>query len=537
MKITLPPFLLILLTINFVHNLNLNRLEDVELLTKLTIVKYHPQFLSYLNGTSEFNLKELEIVFGKLISSLRNLDGHTGEMNCTFHDGNARDICNQMTVSKCLSTKDLISFLHETEVTTVTAALTKLCPALLFQIHEKSCYVQDKIEAHKIRPSTASVWGFSILFVTIISCCSLVGVIFLPLINKNAYQIGLMVFEGLAVGSLVSSAIFHLIPQAFNLLGEDSEHGYLWKALIIFVGIYIFFLSDRVMKIVISIRKKKSRKEIKNSAPVICTNITTINGIINSMNDNSSNCTKAKTPLNEIISDNEVWSDDQVKQLTPALEQEVHSNIHHHNHELTFVQGQDSAVGTVAWMIIFGDGLHNFIDGLSIGAAFSESILSGISISVAVLCEEFPHELGDFAVLLSAGMTMRQALMYNFLSACTCYLGLVFGILLGDLAEGSHYIFAFAGGMFIYISLVGMMNELNEALDSAQNKGMKETLKVFLLQNIGIIIGVVVLFVMARYSENINFDVGSKNTTTEKLNEILNAMGNDHYNMKAFYQM
>ena len=45
---------------------------------------------------------------------------------------------------------------------------------------------------------------------------------------------------------------------------------------------------------------------------------------------------------------------------------------------------------------------------MSIGAAFSESILTGISISAAVLCEEFPHELGDFAVLLKSGMNMRQ---------------------------------------------------------------------------------------------------------------------------------
>ena len=45
-------------------------------------------------------------------------------------------------------------------------------------------------------------------------------------------------------------------------------------------------------------------------------------------------------------------------------------------------------------MIIFGDGLHNFVDGVSIGASFSESILSGLSVSVAVMCEEFPHELG-----------------------------------------------------------------------------------------------------------------------------------------------
>ena len=61
------------------------------------------------------------------------------------------------------------------------------------------------------------------------------------------------------------------------------------------------------------------------------------------------------------------------------------------------------------------------------GAAFSESILTGLSVSLAVLCEEFPHELGDFAVLLNSGMTVRQAMMYNFLSACTCYLGLVLG--------------------------------------------------------------------------------------------------------------
>ena len=67
-----------------------------------------------------------------------------------------------------------------------------------------------------------------------------------------------------------------------------------------------------------------------------------------------------------------------------------------------------SHVATVAWMIIFGDGVHNFIDGLSIGAAFTESILTGISVSIAVVCEEFPHELGDFAVLLNSGMNIKQ---------------------------------------------------------------------------------------------------------------------------------
>jgi zinc transporter ZupT len=53
-------------------------------------------------------------------------------------------------------------------------------------------------------------------------------------------------------------------------------------------------------------------------------------------------------------------------------------------------------------------------------------------------------------------MTMKQALIYNFLSACTCYIGLVFGIMLGEI-EASSYIFGFAAGMFMYISLVDMV--------------------------------------------------------------------------------
>lgn len=67
---------------------------------------------------------------------------------------------------------------------------------------------------------------------------------------------------------------------------------------------------------------------------------------------------------------------------------------------LQFQKNSDNVIATVAWMVVFGDGIHNFIDGLSIGAAFNESILTGISISVAVMCEEFPHELGEISALL-----------------------------------------------------------------------------------------------------------------------------------------
>mgnify|MGYP005955240509 CR=1 FL=1 len=66
--------------------------------------------------------------------------------------------------------------------------------------------------------------------------------------------------------------------------------------------------------------------------------------------------------------------------------------------EPVIIQQERGEVKTIAWMIIFGDGLHNFLDGLSIGAAFTDSIFAGMSISLAVICEELPHELGNLQV-------------------------------------------------------------------------------------------------------------------------------------------
>ena len=85
------------------------------------------------------------------------------------------------------------------------------------------------------------------------------------------------------------------------------------------------------------------------------------------------------------------------------------------------------------WMIFIGDMLHNFIDGLTLGAAFTVSIGEGFRVAFPIMCEEFPHELGDIAVLLSSGLTIGQALVMNFLSACSCYLGFLIGAGLGTL--------------------------------------------------------------------------------------------------------
>lgn len=136
-----------------------------------------------------------------------------------------------------------------------------------------------------------------------------------------------------------------------------------------------------------------------------------------------------------------------------------HESKHHgHSHTHGHVHSPPKTLSAVAWMVVMGDGLHNFTDGMAIGAAFSNSIAGGFSTAIAVFCHELPHELGDFAVLLKAGMSARKAVYYNVLSSVLSLFGMILGILFGDTPEASAWIFSAAAGMFIYIALVDMVS-------------------------------------------------------------------------------
>jgi zinc transporter 14 len=369
----------------------------------------------------------------------------------------------------------------------------------------------------KVKPSSAEVWGYGLLMVTLISLTSIIGVGVLPLMSRSFYSRLLTGLIGLAVGSLVGSAVFHLIPAAFRLneLAMYPHHSYLYISMSIWLGMYLFFVIERFLKMFMDAKARREGEEMPghghSHAAVPAAGQA---GLEKQLIGPEESVTSLASTEEQQEPEEGCLGQDPGRLYTDSRsairasfghQDKPHPNTRPTVEKVQALEARRGAskIATVAWMIIFGDGIHNFIDGLSIGAAFSDSILTGISVSVAVLCEEFPHELGDFAVLLNAGMTMKQAVMYNFLSACTCYLGLVLGILLGELEGSSCYIFGLAGGMFLYISLVDMMPELNEAVETASKTSFKDALVVFALQNIGILTGVVCLFTLALYQDDI----------------------------------
>ncbi|KAK9679790.1 ZIP Zinc transporter [Popillia japonica] len=175
-----------------------------------------------------------------------------------------------------------------------------------------------------------------------------------------------------------------------------------------------------------------------------------------------------------------------------------HENRHHgHTHAHGHVHAAPKTMFSVAWMVIMGDGLHNFTDGMAIGAAFSNSLAGGLSTALAVFCHELPHELGDFAMLLKAGMSAKQALFYNLLSSVLCFMGNWVGLRLGNIEYASSWVFAAAAGMFLYIALVDMIPELSSGHDG------EGTLFKCCLHLSGLLLGFGIMTVIALYEHDL----------------------------------
>ena len=157
---------------------------------------------------------------------------------------------------------------------------------------------------------------------------------------------------------------------------------------------------------------------------------------------------------------------------------------HHHGDD-----AEEHDIHPVGKLILFSDGVHNFIDGVIIGISFLVSIPLGVATTLAVILHEIPQEIGDFAVLLHAGYTRRRALWLNFLSALTAVFGTLVALTLGEANQSfADLILPLAAGGFIYVAVADLIPELHKT------KSIKQSFSQIIFLVIGVVLMVGLTF-------------------------------------------
>jgi len=109
-------------------------------------------------------------------------------------------------------------------------------------------------------------------------------------------------------------------------------------------------------------------------------------------------------------------------------------------------------------LLLIGDAVHNFVDGVVIAGAFLDSTTLGLTVVFSTIAHEVPQEIGEFMVYLRSGYTRRRALFLNALTSLTSVVGAVLGyFFLFQMHRVGPYLLAFAAAGFLYVALADLV--------------------------------------------------------------------------------
>ncbi|XP_026145396.1 zinc transporter ZIP4-like [Carassius auratus] len=405
-------------------------------------------------------------------------DAHDDQHSSETHRQSQTDAhqTNNSWDTACFSAGDLLRIHRLNSSSLSRDQFTQISPALIQQILSGGC---SEISPAPVSPdslSTAERYGYATLANLIICLMAMFGIVVLLFSAcTRVFELCIQFCISLAVGSLTGDALLHLLPAFLGLHvhedGQNHDHAednydYVYKLLVLIAGIYIFYLMESIFSII------------------------TRGGHHNHNHD-------------EEESDGHHCDHGKVLQMFQREKQNKHSNsqadlVEAEINEKSFPEpvGPKREQRLLPYMITIGDGIHNFADGLAIGAAFSISWRSGLATSLAVLCHELPHELGDFAILLHCGLSVKWALLLNVGSSLTSFIGLYIALSVSTETFAKEWISAVTAGLFLYVGLADM-------LPSLVHVDTKRPWLIFFLQNLGLLSGWGILLLLSIYEDQI----------------------------------
>ena len=231
------------------------------------------------------------------------------------------------------------------------------------------------------------------------------AVVFLWMREESSVRI-LPHFLSFATGALLGAALLALLPEAMAAAGPAGAHGI---GLTLVAGLGVFFVIEKLVLWWHAHAHEESA----------------------------------------VASDRPQHADDAT----------LARNTHGHAHDLA----RDQASGV---LVLVGDSLHNALDGALIAAAFLGSVRLGVLTTLAVAAHEIPHRVGDFAILVQAGLSRSRALLLNLATGLASVLGAMLAYLgLRETQRALPYALAFAAAGFLYIAVAGLIPGLHRRAD------------------------------------------------------------------------
>ncbi|XP_066531940.1 zinc transporter ZIP4 [Hoplias malabaricus] len=376
----------------------------------------------------------------------------------------------------CFTAHELLTIYELNSSGLIRDQFTQLSPALIQQLLSKACTeTTPTTDPSEDTLSTTERYVYATLANTVICLAAMFGIVMLLCTScSSVFQLCVQFCISLAVGSLTGDALLHLLPTFLGLHVHEEGHNdghsgenrtYTFKLLVVLGGIYYFYLMETIFSI-ITRKNSDPHHHGEEGDPHHCDH-----GKVLEMYQREKQNKLSTSQADLVDGENNVKSFPEPAPRT--REQKL-----------------------LPYMITISDGIHNFADGLAMGAAFSVSWRSGLATSLAVLCHELPHELGDFAVLLHCGVSVKKALLLNVGSAMTSFIGLYIALSIATDTVAKEWIAAVTTGLFLYVGLADMLPTMIH-VDS------KRPWLMFVLQNLGLLTGWGILLLLSFFEDKI----------------------------------
>ncbi|XP_032704183.1 zinc transporter ZIP4 [Lontra canadensis] len=438
-------------------------------------------FRQHSGETPNITLAELEALMqrlgvGRVAETPGDHSDHGHLRNGANHQGPAPlatlNSSSSLWDTVCLSAEEVMAVYGLSDQAGVTPeSWAQLSPALLQQQLSGACSPQPRTPPRD-ELGQAERYLYGSLATLLVCLCAIFGLLLLSCASySTASHYIIQTFLSMAVGALTGDAILHLTPK---VLGLHTHHGEgpgqtTWRLVAMLGGLYTFFLFENLFNLLLPPDPEDSK-----DGPCSHSHGGHSHGVSLQLAPSELPPTKQPQEGSRI---------DLVAEESPEL---LSSGSRSLSRELRLLP----------YVITLGDALHNFADGLAMGAAFASSWKTGLATSLAVFCHELPHELGDFAALLHAGLSVRRALLLNLASALTAFAGLYVALAV-DVGEDSEaWILAVATGLFLYVALCDMLPAMLHVRD-------QRPWLLFLLHNMGLLGGWTVLLLLSLYEDNI----------------------------------